>query len=203
MSFYMGAKKVLGKFLIGCFYRCTVEGEDNIPENGRLLVCSNHISLHDPIAIAAACKRQICYMGKKELFKIPLFGGFLKSLGAFPIDRKSGSDVGAIRHSISLLESEKAVGIFPQGTRHPNTDPATTPIQKGAGMLVDKTNATVIPVFIQTKKRKITPFFGKVHLKIGKPISAEELKANTEQLSGNERYKIISERIFKHILELQ
>lgn len=203
MSFYMGVKKVLGKFLIKCFYRCTVEGEENIPEGTRLLVCSNHISLHDPIVIAAACKRQICYMGKKELFKIPVFGGFLKSLGAFPIDRKSGNDVGAIRHSIALLEKESAVGIFPQGTRHPKVDPAGTPIQKGAGMLVDKTNASVLPVFIFTKKRKITPFFGKVVLKIGKPVSSKELKLGAEDLGGNEKYKIISERIFKHILELQ
>ena len=106
MSFYMGVKKALGGFLRTCFYRCKIEGEENIPESGRLLVCSNHISLHDPIVIAAISKRQICYMGKKELFKVPLFGSFLKSLGAFPVDRKSGGDVGAIRHSIKLLEKE-------------------------------------------------------------------------------------------------
>lgn len=202
MSFYMGVKKVLGKFLMGCFYRCSVEGGENIPEGGRLLVCSNHISLHDPIVIAAACNRQICYMSKKELFKIPLFGSFLKSLGAFPVDRKGG-DVGAIRHSIFLLNSEHAVGIFPQGTRHPKVDPEGTPIQKGAGMLVDKTDATVLPVFIHTKKHKVTPFFGKVVLRIGKPVSAEELKRDTEGVSGTEKYNVISKRIFEHIIQLK
>ena len=202
MSVYMGVKKVLGGFLRSCFYRVQVEGEENIPENGRLLVCSNHISLHDPIVIAAISKRQICYMGKKELFGIPLFGSFLRSLGAFPVDRKSGGDVGAIRHSISLLEKDLAVGIFPQGTRHSGVDPKGTPIQKGAGMLVSRTDATVLPVAVVTKNYKITPFFSKVTIRFGKPISAEELKLGTEEMASTEKYKLISERIFDKILEL-
>lgn len=203
MSFYMGLKKVLGGFLRHCFYRCTVEGIENIPEKGRVLVCSNHISLHDPIAIAAASKRQICYMGKKELFGIPVFGSFLRSLGAFPVDRKSGGDVSAIRHSISLLEKENAVGIFPQGTRHPGVDPKGTPIQKGAGMLVDKTSAMVVPVCIVTKKNKITPFFTKVLIRVGKPVTADELRDGTENMSNNEKYSEISKKIFEKILELR
>ena len=203
MSFYMGVKKVLGGFLIKCFYRCKAEGLENIPENGRVIICSNHISLHDPIVIAAAAKRQICYMGKKELFGIPLFGSFLRALGAFPVDRKSGGDVGAIKHSIKLLESECAVGIFPQGTRHKKKDPEGTPIQKGAGMLVDKTNAPVIPVRIVTKNNAITPVFGKVTLKFGKPISADELRQDTENMANSERYQTISARIFRNILDLK
>ena len=202
MSFYMGVKKALGGFLRTCFYRCKIEGEENIPESGRLLVCSNHISLHDPIVIAAISKRQICYMGKKELFKVPLFGSFLKSLGAFPVDRKSGGDVGAIRHSIKLLEKELAVGIFPQGTRHSGKQPKGTPIHKGAGMLVDRTNTTVLPVAVISKNFKITPFFGKVTIRFGKPISADELREGTEGLSGSDKYNRISENIFDHILEL-
>ncbi len=201
MSFYMGVKKILSGFLINCFYRCKVEGEENIPEEGKLLVCSNHISLHDPIAIAAASKRQICYMGKKELFRIPLFGSFLKALGAFPIDRKGG-DVGAIRHSIKLLQGGNAVGIFPQGTRHRYVDPAGTPVFTGAGMLADKTSSPVLPVRIVTKNNRLCPVFRKVVLKIGKPVEIDELRAGTENMSSSERYKVISERIFAKILEL-
>ena len=69
-------------------------------------------------------------------------------------------------------------------------------------MLVDRTNTTVLPVAVISKNFKITPFFGKVTIRFGKPISADELREGTEGLSGSDKYNRISENIFDHILEL-
>ena len=189
MSFYMGAKKVLGKFLIGCFYRCTVEGGENIPENGRLLVCSNHISLHDPIAIAAACKRQICYMGKKELFKIPVLAQLIKMLGAFPIDR-SGGDIAALKKAISMVKEGKCIGVFPQGHRYPGVDPRTTPVKNGVGLIARRAGCAVVPVYIMRKNNTFR-LFKKTYIIIGEKIPAEELS----ELDNSALTELVFDRI--------
>jgi 1-acyl-sn-glycerol-3-phosphate acyltransferase len=50
------------------FYRFKVIGKENVSEKGRLILCANHTHILDPIFIAAATKRTIHFMAKKELF---------------------------------------------------------------------------------------------------------------------------------------
>ena len=92
--------------IVRLIFRMRVIGRENEPEQGGFLVCSNHISAADPIIITAAMDHQVCFMGKKELFKIPFLSWLMRSLGGFPVDRKGG-DVGAVKHSIRLLEDGK------------------------------------------------------------------------------------------------
>ena len=73
-------------------------------------------------------------MAKKELFRIPVFNWMIRALGAYPVNR-GGADVGAIRHTIRMLEDGKTVGMFPQGHRNNGVDPRTTKIHAGAAMI--------------------------------------------------------------------
>ena len=198
MSFYTGARKVLGGFLRNCFYRCTITGEENIPDEGGILICANHISMHDVVILAAASRRPIRFMAKKELFKIPLLSGLLKVLGAFPVDRQN-NDVSAIKNTVNIIKKGEVAGIFPQGTRHTGVHPKGTPIKNGAGLIISRAKCTVIPAAITTSKFKITPFFKKTNLVFGKPIPYEEFASLEED---KQKYEKISQTVFDKITDL-
>lgn len=165
--------------IVRLIFRIHVVGKENEPQAGGFLVCSNHISAADPVIVSAAMQHQVCFMGKKELFKIPLLSPLLRALGAFPVDRKAG-DVGAIKYSIRLLEEGKCVGLFPQGTRHPGEDPRTTSVRNGAAMIAYHANATVLPVYIYRKNN--TPrLFRKTTVVIGKPVAFSSFAYDAER----------------------
>jgi 1-acyl-sn-glycerol-3-phosphate acyltransferase len=142
-------------------------------------------------------------MAKKELFKIPLLAGLIRTLGAFPVDRTG--DVGAIKTSVSLLESGKCVGIFPQGTRCPGKAPRETAdrVKNGAGLLVCKTGVSVLPVCLKTKKNKLL-LFRRVDLIIGEPIPYEVLTESIDPsaMTHQALYSHVSRVVFEHICAL-
>ena len=73
-------------------YRVKVINPNNEPLDTNFIVASNHTAAADGVIICACMKNQIRFMGKKELFKVPVVGAFLKAIGCYPVDRK-GSDI--------------------------------------------------------------------------------------------------------------
>lgn len=73
--------------LFAILYRFESVGVHNIPSEGGVLICSNHISIRDPISVGIHVKRQVKFMAKAELFNIPVFGWLVRQLGAFPVKR--------------------------------------------------------------------------------------------------------------------
>ena len=196
MKFYSFVRKVLRGLIIGMF-RVEVKGEENIPKEGALLVCPNHISNWDPVVLGMVLERQIRFMAKSSLFKIPLLSGLIKLLGAFPVHRGS-ADPTALKTAISHLKNGDAVGMFPQGTRMIGVEPSTTEVKSGVGMVAYRSKADVLPISIKTKNYKMR-IFRKVYLTVGEVIPNSEL--NIE--NGNQaEYTRASEYIFKKILEL-
>lgn len=195
----------LQKYLRGVvkvLFRVRAYGVENEPDeqDGAYLIVSNHISNVDPVILCAVTdKQQPHYMAKKELFKVPLLNKLVGALGAFPIDR-SGADVKAIKYAINLLNDGKCVGIFPQGHRFKKVDPKGTPVKTGVAMLATKTQTQILPCFIKTKKRKITPFITKVEVIVGKPIKFEDLNYNPEEKG---EYARITNFIFEKVCELE
>lgn len=196
MSFYSGIYKVLAR-PVRAIFKCRVEGIENMPAEGGAILCANHTGLLDVVVMSAALNRQIRYMAKKELFKIPLLSRLIRALGAFPVDR-GGADVKAIRNTISMIEGGEIVGIFPQGTRCPGVDPRTTEVKNGVGMIAYRAKSNVVPVYIKTKNNK-TRLFTKTTIIVGKPIEYEELGY---EKGGNAEYKAASELIFDRICTL-
>lgn len=98
--------------------RLDVEGLDCIPLDGPLLVCSNHDSYWDPVAvgIAAIRHRQIRALSKSSLWKVKGLNKMLDGMGQIPIVRGTG-DADALNVAIEELRTGACVGIFPEGTR--------------------------------------------------------------------------------------
>ena len=196
MSLYSGLYALLHNAVRG-LYRIKITGAENEPKTGPCIVCANHLSGSDVVIISASLTRQVRYMAKKELFKIPLLGQLIKVLGAYPIDR-SGADISAIKKTIKLLNDGEMVGIFPQGTRYKGKEPTLENLKNGIAMIEYRAKATILPVYIKTKDNTVK-FFKKTELIVGKPISFEELNF-TE--CKTEEYKRVTEYIFGKIIEL-
>ena len=81
----------LGKFICSIIfyplYRIKVVGRNNIPSDGPVIICSNHISNADPPVVGITSKRNIYFLAKEELFKNKVIGGILTRVHAFPIKR--------------------------------------------------------------------------------------------------------------------
>ncbi len=195
MSFYDNFKNTFQKAIF-FFFRVEVINADKEPISGAL-VCSNHLSNIDPIIICAAMKKQVCFMAKKELFRIPLLSGLLKKLGAFPINR-GAVDMSSMKTAIKLLDENKFVGLFPQGTRYASIAPRLTEVKSGAGMLLSRSKADVLPVAIITKNNKFK-LSRKVYVVLGDVIKYEDLGYSDKT---REEFNRVSAYIFEKICDL-
>lgn len=198
MNIYNGLRKSLAG-VIKWVFNIHIHGSENEPNEGGYLAISNHISYIDVLVTTVALKRQIRFMAKKELFKVPLLGGLIKALGAFPVDR-NGNAVAPLKKSIALLESGEVVGIFPQGTRMSGVKFDTTgdSIKGGAAMVCYRAKVPVLPMFIATKNDR-TRIFRRIDIYVGKPIAFEEFQF---EKGGNEEYNKGAKLMFEKICEL-
>ncbi len=195
-TFYMRLRSIVWP-IASFFNKITVVGKENIPKDGGLLICANHIAKRDVVMIGLACTRQINFVAKKELFSIPILRAILKGFGAVKVDRGNG-DVAAIKTSVRLLEEGHAVAIFPQGHRYPGQNPGQTPRKSGAGLIAYRSKAPIIPVCIKTKKQRYA-LFREVEVIFGKPLSYEQLGFEN---GGNEEYTVATNKVFDAIVDL-
>ena len=137
--------KLLLVFLMRAWFGLRVRGAEHIPSSGPALIVSNHQSILDPPVIGGAARRQIYFLAKAELFRIPLFGHLIRAVHARPV-RREGSDPRALRTAALLLEEGKALLIFPEGTRSP--DGRLGEAKAGVGMLAVKSGAPVVPAYV-------------------------------------------------------
>ncbi|MCF6465128.1 lysophospholipid acyltransferase family protein [Clostridium sp. Cult2] len=191
MHFYK-VVRFIANIIFRILFRIDIEGQENIPIEGRAVLCSNHISLLDPIVLAISVPRPISFMAKKELFENKILGKLINKLGAFPVDRKA-SDISAIRSSLKVLKNERILGIFPEGTRvkKMNLDSA----KPGVSLISIKGKSSVIPVYIHSKYK----LFSRVVVRIGSPILLDEY---FDKKLSTEDYKDISKYILKSIYSL-
>lgn len=151
---------------------------ENIPKDKGCLICCNHRTFWDPVYLAAPIKTKLFFMAKNELFKTPLISWILKKLGAFPVKRGK-KDVNAINHSIDLMNDNKFVVIFPEGTRS-KTSEFLKP-KAGAAMVAYKTKSSILPIRIIYHEP--IKFRSQVDVIYGKLISPEELNISDNSMN--------------------
>ena len=196
MSFYSKAKFLFAG-LIRKLWRVEVVGADNELPDKAYLICPNHQSLLDPVLLGAAIKHNPRYMAKVELSRIPLLKQLIVALGGYFVDR-GGSDVSAIKKTISMLKAGETVIMFPQGTRYRGVDPKTTKVKFGCAMIATRAGVPVLPVYFEVKDHRVR-LFRKTIIHIGKAITTEELAAVSE---GSDDHRHGAELIFSRILSL-
>ena len=98
--------------------RLQVEGLEQLPEHGPVLLAGNHDSYWDPVAVGVAAlpRRQIKALAKDALWKFPGLAPVLDGMGQIPIRRGAG-DAAAMDRAIAELRAGACIGVFPEGTR--------------------------------------------------------------------------------------
>ena len=66
------------------YYRISFEGRENVPKGTAVIFASNHRSYLDPVLVAMAAPHPFNFIAKEPLFRNPVFGGFIRLMGAFP-----------------------------------------------------------------------------------------------------------------------
>jgi 1-acyl-sn-glycerol-3-phosphate acyltransferase len=165
------------RFVMRIAFRMQVEGKDNVPSQGGVLLAANHSSMLDPIVVGCAIDRPIRFMAKRELFNNPFLGMILRNLGAFPV-RRGKDDKDAFRKALEVLKNGDVLGMFPEGTR--SLDGRLQKAYSGAAVLAEKTGACLVPVGIigtgkAMQKGAVLPRLRRVSVRFGKPIIPAEV----------------------------
>lgn len=193
MLFYSFAK-FLCNIVIHILFKIRAKGLDDFPENGAVIVYSNHKSMWDPVIIGCLLKRPIYFMAKEELFSYPVFSFIIKNLNAFPVKRGK-PDRNAIRRALEVLNEKQVLGIFPEGTR--SKDGALLEPEPGVALLAAKSNdVALVPVGISGNYK----LFSKLDVNFGKPIKFDDYR-QSEKLTSRE-LKEISVALFAEVAKL-
>ncbi len=147
-------------------------GRENIPQKDSFIMVSNHGSLLDPPLLGHALGRNISFMAKAELFKIPFLGFIIKACGAYPVKRGI-ADKNTIKTACNKLSNDHCIGIFIDGTRQKNG--RVNKPKQGAALLAFKNQKLLLPVAILDSHRLIKfkffiPIFSRIVIKVGEPV---------------------------------
>ena len=168
--------QIVSKLFVLPIYKCLFKGHligrENIPQKDSFIMVSNHGSLLDPPLLGHALGRNISFMAKAELFKIPFLGFVIKACGAYPVKRGI-ADKNTVKTACKKLSNNNSIGIFIDGTRQ--TNGRVNKPKQGAALLACKNQKLLLPVAIVNSHRLIRfkfciPFFSKIEIKVGKPI---------------------------------
>jgi 1-acyl-sn-glycerol-3-phosphate acyltransferase len=144
--FWTKANQVLLRFIVGI--RTEVTGQENLPKGTCIIACK-HQSDWDTIAMYPVLSYP-AFIGKIELFKIPLLGTTFRLMGTIAIDRKKrgGSLPDLIKQGHQRIESGQSIFIFPEGTRK---EPLASPnFRFGTAKLYEALNVPVVPVALNS-----------------------------------------------------
>jgi 1-acyl-sn-glycerol-3-phosphate acyltransferase len=163
--------RVVCTIIFKTFFRFSVRGRENLKQGPTILV-ANHMSYMDPPVVGLAVPWPIHYMAKEELFEIPVLGGLIKRLNAFPVKRGS-ADRQVLKTTLGLLKRGQTVLIFPEGTR--SRDGGLAEGMPGAAFMAYKAGARIVPTAIigtdkVMVKGKKFPRFPKIQVRFGRPI---------------------------------
>jgi len=173
-------------YLVGLF---RVEGMENVPRTGAMIVCPNHFGTLDPPMVPAFLPRGDTWnMAKSEYFKKAWMRWLFTAYRAFPVVRHTADRV-ALRRSFDLLKAGQVLIMYPEGTRV-EAGVLSKP-EPGAGFIAQKADCPVLPVAVTgtrecLPKGKLWPRRVPVTVRFGKPFMVRQRRASGDRVSHEE-----------------
>lgn len=171
-------------------FRPKVKNKGSVPKDGRIVLACNHTSNFDCVALVATNKRTIHFLAKDELLK-GLLGPIFKAMGIIPVNRRE-KDKNVLPAAIKVLEEDKMIGIFPEGTFKRDVQ-GLLPFKIGAVKMAHDSKSRIIPVAVVGEFR---PFRKGLTLVYGKPykIESDDLDKENDKLKKKIQELIDKER---------
>ena len=201
MNVYYSIGKLVAKICFNAFANLKVYGNENVPIKGPLIIAANHLSTADPPLIVSTLNRRLHFLAKKELFSNVITRHIFYTCGAYPLDRE-GHNAKSINWAVNGLSQDKAILMFPEGTRSIGRD-AMQQAKPGIGYLALKSNAPILPIGI-TGTKNITgywriPFpFCKINVTIGPPFTIPPIEGDIT----HELFQHVSNMIMYRVAQL-
>jgi 1-acyl-sn-glycerol-3-phosphate acyltransferase len=167
-----------------------VEGQENLPREGPVVVIMNHTNFVDVVLPAMFLPRDVVMLSKVENFRVPVLRVFVRVYGSLPV-RRGEADLRAMRLSLTALKKGQVLVIAPEGTR--SEDGRLQPARKGAALVAAQAGVPVVPFVMyghqnlarNLQRLRRTP----LHIRVGKPFRfvttrrprRDELQAMTEE----------------------
>jgi 1-acyl-sn-glycerol-3-phosphate acyltransferase len=189
--------------LLMLFTRRQWSGQENLPTEGGFVVVTNHYSHLDPFVMGHFLVDHGFsprYLGKVEVFRIPVVGWIIRKADQIPVHRESGRAIHAYRSAVEAVRAGKVVAIYPEGTL--TRDPDLWPMRgkTGAARVALETGCPVVPISTWGAHEILGPYSHRPHLLPrktmvvhagppvvlddlqGRPASAEILHEATERI---------------------
>ena len=169
------------RFISKCMYywpfRPTIYGRENVPDEGPLLILSNHQSFLDPSMCQGPVDREFYFVARHTLFD-GLLGKFFYSIHCLPVNREK-PDLSTMKKTLAILKGGGVICLYPEATR--TRDGRIGEIKPGFGFFARRSGATIIPTAIEGAfecwpRTKKFPSLGPVVVSYGEPIPAETVK---------------------------
>jgi len=188
--------------LLNILFSWKVEGRENIPLTGPLILATNHVHLLDPFFLIFSSPRWINFMAKEELFRSPFLRPWLRWAGSVSISRrgKVSDKQKMLRSSRDVLENGLILGMFPEGGR--SRDGKLRKGKPGSAVIASKTNVPILPVGIAgTDKINGISWLWKrpsIVVNIGKPF---KLPPNHSKMSKSQM-QLLTTQLMREIAAL-
>jgi 1-acyl-sn-glycerol-3-phosphate acyltransferase len=175
---FYGVIKAILSPIFRLLFRIRLEGLENIPESGGLIIACNHQAFCDSLFLPFAVPRRVTFVAKAEYFQSWKTRWFFRAVGQIPMERSGGSaSQKALGEALEVLLSGGCIGIYPEGTRSP--DERLHRGRTGVARLALAAGCTVVPAGIRGTRavqpigaRMLRPF-KTVEISFGKPIDLE------------------------------
>jgi hypothetical protein len=191
--------------LIHTVYRVRVSGEEHIPEEGPVIIASNHVSFADPLIIGGVIRRPVRFVMHHRIYRLPVLNFIFRTGKAIPIaSRNEDPNIleAAYNRIHAVLEGGNVLGIFPEGSITRNGE--IQPFKPGVEKIIRERPVPVVPVALcnlwgsmfsrrdPLLKRRPYKLWADVELRIGEPIPAAEITAErlwqeVARLRGDDR----------------
>ncbi len=189
------------RWVIRIVFGLEVRGLEKIPKQGRAIIAANHQSYLDPPVIGSNIRRELKYLTKEELLRIPILGGFLRYIGCIPV-RRSSLDLEALRRAARILEGDEALLLFPEG--HRGRTEGLRPGLGGVGFLASQTNSDVYPIYLENTRGSWKRLIKreKIQMIVGDPIRFSQYQ-NLTSGKKSEAYRAFSEEVMNQIAAMK
>ena len=178
--------------------RIVVHNLERAFEGAPHIFVANHMSWFDIPALGSFLPRAK-FVAKAELFKIPVFGAAMRSVGMVPIQRTNRKAAfGAYDEASRRIRDGNSVIVFPEGTR--GDEYPLRPFKKGPFVLAIDAGAPVVPVLIYgarevIRRGSMLVHSGTIHVHLLEPVTVEGLEYDDRDALANSVRSRIAEAL--------